>query len=78
LVWVPGNYIPVKGEWRWVRGEWAVPAQPISVWIPSRYDPKEKKWSPGYWQPDATPAVPATPADAPAKPGTTPGYSPGG
>lgn len=57
-VWVPGHYMPVKGQWRWVRGEWAVPALPISVWIPARYDEKEKKWSPGYWQPD----VPATSA----------------
>lgn len=51
-VWVPGHYMPVEGKWRWVRGEWAVPATPSSVWIPARYDPQEKKWSPGYWQPD--------------------------
>jgi hypothetical protein len=51
-VWVPGHYMPVSREWRWVRGEWAAPATPVSVWIPARYDPTEKKWTPGYWQPD--------------------------
>jgi len=51
-VWVAGHHMPVKGEWRWVRGEWAEPATPSSVWIPARYDAKEKKWTPGYWQPD--------------------------
>ena len=51
-VWVPGHYMPVKGGWRWVGGEWAVPATPSSVWIAASYDAKEKKWSPGYWQPD--------------------------
>ncbi len=60
-VWVPGHFMPVKGEWRWVRGEWAVPATVISVWIAARYDEKDKKWSPGYWQPDAP-----TPAPAPS------------
>jgi hypothetical protein len=52
FVWVPGHYMPVSGAWRWVRGEWAAPATPVSVWIPSRYDPAERKWTPGYWQPD--------------------------
>jgi len=65
-VWVPGHYMPVKREWRWVRGEWAVPAQPISVWIPAKYDAKEKKWAPGYWQPDATtPNEPPAPKNPP-------------
>lgn len=71
-VWVPGHYMPVEHQWRWVRGEWAVPATPISVWIPARYDEKEKKWTPGYWQPDA-PAQTVTEAPkkddaAPARP----------
>jgi hypothetical protein len=67
-VWVPGHYMPVKGQWRWVRGEWAVPATPISVWIPARYDEDDKKWSPGYWQPDVATTAhpqPATKADTP-------------
>jgi hypothetical protein len=51
-VWVPGNYVPVDGEWRWVAGEWGVPATPVSVWIEARYDPATKTWTPGYWQPD--------------------------
>lgn len=59
-VWVPGHYMPLKGEWRWVKGEWAVPATPASVWIPARYDEQEKKWSPGYWQPDRPAAPEAT------------------
>lgn len=57
-VWVPGHFMPVKKQWRWVRGEWAVPATPSSVWIPARYDEKDKKWSPGYWQPDVPAASP--------------------
>ncbi len=69
FVWVPGHYMPVKGEWRWVRGEWAPPATPESVWIPASYDAKEKKWSPGYWQPDR----PYTPEPAsPTKEGVPP------
>lgn len=52
LVWVPGHWIPVKGEWHWVPGEWGVPATPVSVWIEAGYDAKAKQWSPGYWQPD--------------------------
>ena len=56
-VWVAGHYMPVAKVWRWVRGEWAVPATSISVWIPARYDEQEKNWRPGYWQPD----VPSTP-----------------
>jgi WXXGXW repeat (2 copies) len=70
-VWVEGHYMPVKGQWRWVRGEWAVPALPISVWISARYDEKGKTWAPGYWQPDvASTVAPAeTPKDArPAAP----------
>jgi hypothetical protein len=62
LVWVEGHYMPVKGEWRWVRGEWAMPALPISVWIPARYDTKEKKWAPGYWQPDVASTTAPDPA----------------
>ncbi|MEO7414386.1 MAG: YXWGXW repeat-containing protein [Opitutaceae bacterium] len=62
MVWVAGHYMPVKGEWRWVRGEWAVPALPISVWIPAKYDATTKHWDPGYWQPDAPSSEP--PADA--------------
>jgi len=63
--------MPVKGVWRWVNGEWAVPATPISVWISANYDAKEKKWSPGYWQPDVTttPTAESTPKpDTPATP----------
>ncbi|MEO6568711.1 MAG: hypothetical protein ABIO94_08090 [Opitutaceae bacterium] len=66
MVWVAGHYMPVKGEWRWVRGEWAVPALPISVWIPAKYDETTRHWDPGYWQPDA-PASPEPAADANAK-----------
>lgn len=73
-VWVAGHYMPVKKEWRWVRGEWAVPALPISVWMESHYDAKAKKWSPGYWQPDA-PATP--PAEPPPKTSTPPAAPPG-
>jgi hypothetical protein len=52
LVWVPGHWIPVKGEWQWKRGEWGFPATPVSVWIEAKYDPKTKHWTAGYWQPD--------------------------
>ena len=52
MVWVPGHWTPVKGEWYWVAGEWGVPATPVSVWIEASYDAKTKQWSPGYWQPD--------------------------
>jgi hypothetical protein len=68
MVWVAGHYMPVKGEWRWVNGEWAVPATPISVWIPARYDAEQKKWAPGYWQPDAPTTPPAEPATKPVTP----------
>jgi hypothetical protein len=76
VVWVPGHYMPVKGEWRWVRGEWAVPATPISVWIPARWDEKKQQWAPGYWQPDApTPyggeEVSPTKSGMPAAPAAT-------
>ena len=66
MVWVAGHYMPVKGQWRWVRGEWAVPALPISVWIPAKYDEATKHWDPGYWQPDA-PASAEPAADPNAK-----------
>lgn len=70
LVWVPGHYMPVKGEWRWVRGEWAGPATPASVWIQGQYDAEKKTWSPGYWQPDRP-----APAEVSAKDGAgTAGY----
>jgi hypothetical protein len=63
MVWVPGHWIPVKGEWQWTAGHWGIPATPISVWIDAKYDPKSKQWSPGYWQPDgATPEPPEVPA----------------
>jgi hypothetical protein len=52
MVWVPGHWVPSKGEWQWRTGEWGIPATPISVWIEAKYDPKTKQWSPGYWQPD--------------------------
>ena len=68
LVWVAGHYMPVKGEWRWVRGEWAVPAVPISVWIKARYDEEKKHWYPGYWQPDRpTSGSPAAPTSKDGK-----------
>lgn len=74
-VWVEGHYMPVKGQWRWVRGEWAVPALPISVWIPARYDEKEKTWSPGYWQPDVPAAIPPPEPAKDGKPAAPPnGY----
>lgn len=52
LVWMPGHWTPVKGEWQWTPGEWGIPATPVSVWIEPRYDAKTKQWRPGYWQPD--------------------------
>jgi hypothetical protein len=52
LVWVPGHWVPVKGEWQWRPGEWGFPATPISVWIEAKYDDKSKQWTAGYWQPD--------------------------
>jgi hypothetical protein len=73
LVWVAGHHMPVQGVWRWVNGEWAVPATPISIWIPASYNATEKKWSPGYWQPDVTttPTAESTPRpDTPAAPGS--------
>jgi hypothetical protein len=51
-VWVPGHYVPINHEWRWVAGEWGVPVTPSSVWIDATYDAKTRTWSPGYWQPD--------------------------
>lgn len=52
MVWVPGHWASVKGEWQWTPGEWGIPATPISVWIDAKYDPKTKQWHAGYWQPD--------------------------
>lgn len=75
LSWVEGHYMPVEKEWRWVMGAWAKPATPISVWIPGRYNDKEKKWFPGYWEPDRPPMVPensATPAASGAAPVSAP------
>ena len=63
-VWVPGHYVPLDGQWRWVAGEWGVPATPISVWVEARYDTKTKTWTPGYWQPDRP--DPPEPAPAPS------------
>lgn len=51
-VWVRGYYQPVKGEWQWRPGVWAIPATPQSVWIDGSYDPNSKRWSEGHWQPD--------------------------
>ena len=51
-VWKPGHWSPVKGEWTWIPGEYAVPPTSISVWIDGTYDPKAQRWSPGYWEPD--------------------------
>ena len=66
-VWVPGHYVPLNDEWRWVAGEWGVPATPSSVWIEAQYDPKTKSWSPGYWHPDRPdPAEPTSPTKAPS------------
>jgi hypothetical protein len=63
MVWVPGHWMPVKGEWQWTPGSWGIPATPISVWIDAKYDPKTKLWSPGYWQPDrVAPEQPETAA----------------
>lgn len=56
--WVPGHYIPVKGEWQWVAGKWAMPPTVESVWIQGSYDAKTKRWSEGHWQPDGKPATP--------------------
>ena len=52
MVWVAGHWRPVDGKWEWRRGEWGIPATPISVWIEPKYDPKTKQWIAGYWQPD--------------------------
>lgn len=69
MVWVPGHWIPVKGEWQWTAGHWGIPATPISVWIDAKYDPKTKQWSPGYWQPDrVTPEQPEVPASKEGQP----------
>jgi hypothetical protein len=51
-VWKPGHWAPVNGEWQWTPGEWALPPTRISVWIESKYDPQDQRWTPGYWQPD--------------------------
>ena len=52
LVWVPGHWAPQEGQWKWVTGQWSVPATPASVWIEAKYDPAAKRWDAGYWQPD--------------------------
>jgi hypothetical protein len=52
LVWVPGHWAPQDGQWKWVAGQWSVPATPASVWIEAKYDPPTKRWDAGYWQPD--------------------------
>ena len=54
--WVRGHYRPMKGEWHWVPGVWAIPATAQSVWIEGSYDRNAKRWSEGHWQPDGTPA----------------------
>jgi hypothetical protein len=59
--WVPGHYIPVKGEWQWVAGKWAQPPTVESVWIQGSYDAKTKRWSEGHWQPDGKPATKVEP-----------------
>jgi hypothetical protein len=51
-VWKPGHWEPVRGEWQWIAGEWAVPPTSISVWIEGKYDEKDQRWAPGYWEPD--------------------------
>ncbi len=61
--WVPGRYVPVKGEWTWVAGKWEVPPTPDSVWINGVYDPKTHRWSEAHWQPDGIP----TPKTEPVK-----------
>lgn len=67
-VWVPGHYRPVEGRWTWVDGSWHLPPTEISVWIESSYDPANKLWFTGYWQPDAPSHSPATsPKDAGTK-----------
>ncbi len=63
LVWVPGHYMPTRGKWSWVAGAWSVPATPSSVWIPARYDAPEKRWTPGYWQPDRPASSDTDPAN---------------
>lgn len=67
LVWKPGHWAAVKGEWKWTPGEWAVPPLASSVWIEGKYSPETQRWSPGYWQPDRPPAPDET---SPAKPGS--------
>ena len=63
-VWKPGHWAPAEGKWEWIAGEWAVPPTSISVWIEGKYDEKEKRWAPGYWQPDSIqPAESDTPAN---------------
>jgi hypothetical protein len=70
-VWVPGHYMPIEGKWRWVNGEWSVPATPTSVWIQAVYDAETKNWNPGYWQPDRPPAnEPPPPAKGEGAAGT--------
>ena len=73
-VWVPGHWVPVKGEWQWIAGVWSVPATPSSLWIPSKYDAKTKKWSAGYWQPDRVQPInpPASEKSAPGAPAPAP------
>jgi hypothetical protein len=67
-VWVPGHWVPEKGEWRWTKGEWRLPPTPISVWIEPRYDAKTKQWSAGYWQPDRPDSYEGETAQAAATP----------
>lgn len=65
-VWKPGHWAPVKGKWQWVAGEWGVPPTPISVWIEGKYNDKDGRWSPGYWQPDRpAPAETESPSNPP-------------
>jgi hypothetical protein len=70
LVWVAGHWLPVKGDWQWKSGEWGFPATPVSVWIESKYDPKTKRWTAGYWQPDKPSPEPVSSDKEPATPAT--------
>ena len=46
VVWIDGYYRwrPHRHEYVWVRGHWAHPPRPHSVWVPGRWERRHGEW----------------------------------